>query len=346
MKRAPLRVVALRDRNAASLARSASGGAFPLLARPVLEDGGTVFGSELLAGGMVRHVMIDSIDDLPRLQGSKYVQSDTADTFSQCLESLRQGRSVLYSGTPCQIYSLRVYLSAKGANERMLGNLYTVDLVCHGVTSPALFRLYISWLEERVGAVPGSLCFEFRSKRRGWGLYYYYYYKAKKGGKVRGRLGFCDDDPYYAAFLGGKLYRSSCYSCRFACPERVGDFTIGDYWGIERAHPEFDSKNGASLLLINSEKGLKFFSDRCEHKCDLIESTIELASKENHNLTAPSCRSIEDVEFAKVVSEAVRGGNADLLFGSILRRPFSLKRAVRRIIPECVVSAAKKVLRH
>lgn len=346
MKRAPLRVVALRDRDAASLARSASGGAFPLLARPVLEDSGVVFGSELLGDGVVRHAMIDSIDALPRLQGSKYVLSDVAGTFLQCLESLRRGRSVLYSGTPCQIYALRSYMASKGYDETGLDNLYTVDLVCHGVTNPMLFRLYISWLENRVGAVPGSLHYEFRSKRCGWGLFYYYFYKAKSDGKTYDSFGSCDEDPYYAAFLEGRLYRAPCYSCCFACSERVGDFTIGDYWGIESAHPKFDSKDGVSLLLINSDKGMKFFSERCESECDLVESTIELASRENHNLTSPTCRKEGDVEFSKMVFDAVRDGDSDLLFGSMLKRPFSLKRTVRKIFPKSVILAVKKFLRH
>lgn len=344
MKRAPLRVVALRDRDTVSLARSASGGAFPVLARPMLEAGGVVFGSELLCGGVVEHTMIDSVDDLPKLQGSKYVQSDVSGTFAQCLESLRCGHSVLYSGTPCQIYALRSYLAFKGLEAKAIEGLYTVDLVCHGVTSPALFRLYVSWLEGRVGAVPGSLRYEFRSKRRGWGLYYCYHYTSKRDGRTHSRFGPCDEDPYYAAFLEGRLYRSSCYTCRFACPERVSDFTIGDYWGIEVAHPGFDSSDGASLLLVNSEKGLGYFSDRCESRCDLVESTIELASRENRNLTAPPYRKGGDAGFSREVSEAVRNGDADLLFGTMLRRPFSLKRAVRKILPECVVETVKRVL--
>lgn len=346
VKKAPLRVIALRDRDNASLERSSSGGAFPLLARPILEECGVVFGSELLSGGVVRHTAIESINDLPRLQGSKYVQSDVAGTFSLCSESLRSGRMVLYSGTPCQIYALRTYLTSKGIDEKAFDNLYTIDLVCHGVTNPALFRLYISWLENRVDAVPGSLRYEFRSKRRGWGLYYYYYYEAKRDGRTHSRFGPCDEDPYYAAFLDGRLYRASCYSCRFARPERVGDFTIGDYWGIESAHPEFDNKDGVSLLLINSKRGLKFFSDRCEEGCDSVESTIDLAIRENHNLKAPTCRGEGDAEFSKAVSDAVHKGDADLLFGTILKRPFSLKRAVRKAIPENVVSDVKKLLRR
>ena len=342
--KAPLRVVALTDNNAESLLRSASGGAFPVLARPILEDGGVIFGAEMLSGGKVRHVGITDVDELPRLQGSKYVQSDIAGTFGECADALLAGKSVLYSGTPCQIFALRSYLESHGLGDSPDG-LYTTDLICHGVTSPALFRLYIEWLEKKVGALPGSLLYEFRSKRRGWGLYYYYYYYvSKRTGKEKSEFGLCDDDPYYAAFLSGKFYRSSCYSCRFACGRRVGDFTIGDYWGIEQAHPDFERKNGASVVLVNTPKGMEFFSKRCENACFLEESRLELARSENHNLNAPSVRSKEDVELAKRIEAAVRSGDANLVFDQILRVPLSAKRIMRGILPEWTISTIKKIL--
>lgn len=151
-------------------------------------------------------------------------------------------------------------------------------------------------------------------------------------------------DPYYAAFLEGKLYRKACYSCPFACRERVGDFTIGDYWGIERIHPTFDCKMGASLLLINTEKGLTYFAEQCEPYCVHVESNIELACRENHNLTAPTRRTDEDAEFAARVSRALEDDNADLLFSSLLKRPFSIKRTLSKYLPESVVVTLKRFL--
>ena len=342
--RPPLRVIALKDSDVKSLFRSASGGAFPVLARPILEDGGVVFGAEMLSGGVVRHVGITSVAELPRLQGSKYVQSDTAGTFGECANALLAGKPVLYSGTPCQIFALRSYLLSHGLGDSP-DCLYTVDLICHGVTSPALFKLYIEWLEKKAGAVPGSLLYEFRSKRRGWGLYYYYYhYISKRTGREEGKLGLCDEDPYYTAFLSGKFYRGSCYSCRFACGRRVGDFTIGDYWGIEQAHPDFECKKGASVVLANTPKGMDFFSKRCENTCVLEESRLDLACCENHNLNMPSSRSEEDAELARRIEAAVRSGDANLVFGRILRVPFSAKRVMRGILPERIIITIKRIL--
>lgn len=339
----PLRVVALKDGEAESLFRSASGGAFPVLARPVLRDGGVVFGAEMLPEGRVRHVGITSVDELPRLQGSKYVQSDTAGTFGECAEALLAGRPVLYSGTPCQVFALRSVLASKGLGDAETRRLLTVDLVCHGVTSQGLFSLYIEWLEGRVGAVPGSLHYEFRSKKWGWGLYYYYYYTSKKDGKIHDRFGQCEEDPYYMAFLEGQLYRKSCYKCRFARRERAGDFTIGDFWGIQREHPSFDCGGGASLVLVNSEKALAHF-ERCEPGCTVEESTFEHASKENSNLLHPAIQKEESAALVERVDEAVRRGDGELLFGKLLKRPFDVKRSIKKALPYPLFLFAKRLL--
>lgn len=338
----PLRVVALRDANSDFLMRASSGGAFSLLARHILNNGGVVFGSELLEGGVVRHVMVDSVTELPRLQGSKYVQSDTGQTFRECEELLSTGRSVLYSGTPCQIFALRSYLDSHGIKD---DNLFTIDLICHGVTSPSLFRLYIKWLEEKVDAVPGSLRYYFRSKKRGWGLYYYhYYYISKRSGKTLHRFGPGGEDPYYAAFIEGRLCRKSCYSCQFSGKRRAGDFTIGDYWGIERSHPGFECKQGASVMLINTPKGMAFFTEECDKDCFFEESNFELASRENHNLVEKTSRSAEDEVLAKKVDEAVRRGEGDRVFGELLRRPFSIKCLLMKILPPQLIYSAKRLI--
>lgn len=251
---------------------------------------------------------------------------------------------VLYSGTPCQVFALRSFLASKGLGDAETRRLLTVDLVCHGVTSPRLFSLYIEWLEGKVGAVPGSLRYEFRSKKRGWGLYYYYYYyTSKRDGKIRDRFGQCEEDPYYMAFLEGQLYRKSCYKCRFSRRERAGDFTIGDFWGIQREHPSFDCDSGASLVLVNSEKALAHF-ERCESGCSVEESTFEHACKGNSNLVHPTIRISEGTALADRVNEAVRRGDGEVLFGRLLKRPFNFKLAIKRILPYPVLMLMKRIL--
>lgn len=339
----PLRVVALRNNDAKSLFRSASGGAFPALSRPVLEDGGMVFGAEMLPGGTVRHVGITSVAELPRLQGSKYVQSDVAGTFGECADALLSGKPALYSGTPCQVFALRSFLASKGFGDAETRRLLTVDVVCHGVTSQKLFSLYIEWLEKRLGAVSGSLHYEFRSKKRGWGLNYYYYYTSKRDGKTHDRFGQCEEDPYYMAFLEGQLYRQSCYKCRFARRERAGDFTIGDFWGIQREHPSFDCRDGASLVLVNSEKARAHF-ERCESGCSIEDSTFDHACKENFNLIRPTIRTDEGAALSDRVSDAMQLGDSELIFNKLLKRPFDIKLSIKRILPYPLFLLIKSML--
>ena len=346
----PLRVVVLRDKKRESLIKSASGGAFPVLARPILRAGGVVFGAEMLAGGVVEHTGVSTIDDLSRLQGSKYVQSEACGTFPKCAEALKKGNMVLWSGTPCQVFALRSYLERRGLERYAEKYLYTVDLICHGVTNPKLFKLYISWLETKHGAIPGSLQYEFRSKRMGWGLNYYYRYLSVRDGRERSRFGFGDSDPYYAAFLEGKLYRQSCYSCKFARGERVGDYTIGDYWGVQNEHPDFDYSNGASVLLINNTKAQQFFDSFCTSECVIEESNFESASKANMNLVCPTCFCQSNKVLQKAVKDAMMNKDADTIFDKLLHVPFTkkrlfsnLKRLIRWLLPDCLVRSVKTI---
>lgn len=341
----PLRVVAVQDHDRASLARSASGGAFCVLARAVLETGGVVFGAEALPGGVVRHARIESVADLPRLQGSKYAPSDASAAFAQCADALASGREALFSGVPCLVYALRRRLERLGLNEEALSRLWTVDLICHGVPDPRLFRLYISWLERQRGADPDSLRYEFRSKQRGWGLNFHYTYE--RDGKRESRFGVGRDDPYYAAFLAGNLFRPVCYSCKFAREERVGDFTIGDFWGIREEHPDFDCRQGASVLLMNTERAVRFFGERCVGGCVVKESSFEAAARHNEQLVRPSVRAEAGEGLAAAVGEALDRGDADAVFGKLLRVPRDVayfKRLATQLLPQPVVEALKALL--
>lgn len=333
--RRPIRVLALRDLDERSLLRSASGGAFAVLARATLASGGVVFGAEMCDDGLVRMTAVESEGELWRLQGSKYVQSAAGDAFRRCVTYLETGRDVLFSGLPCQVYALRGYVDSRCAAGG--GRLLTCDLVCHGVTSPELLRLYLGWLEERVGAKPGTLSYTFRSKERPWGLHYQYSYVSRRNGKPRGCVGEFWEDPYYRAFLSGRYYRNSCYSCKFASPERPGDFTIGDYWGIERAHPAFYDERGVSLLMLNTPEATRFFGERCAATCAWVESTLELACAENSNLRHPSARTTEDEAAAERLREAVAAGDAELVFGRLLREP-GAKGYLKSALPRGLVA--------
>ena len=156
-----------------------------------------------------------------------------------------------------------------------------MDLICHGVPSPQLFREYIAWLEEKNASQ--IKFYDFRDKRGGWGLAFKYVSKEHKYFKP------CSIDPYYSYFLEGYTYRECCYKCRYCRPERTGDITIGDFWGIENEHPDFYSIKGVSCMLINTNKGLVTWR-KYRYLYHSIESTFEKVSRENSNLLHPTER--------------------------------------------------------
>ena len=214
---------------------------------------------------------------MKKLRGSKYVQSNTKNTFSEVKQDLENGKKVLYSGTPCQIAGLKNYLGKE------YENLFTVDIVCHGVPSPQLFKKYINNIEDKYkGKITN---FSFREKeKRGWG-------KNLKieldNGKVIQK--FSDLDPYYKSFLAGDICREVCYECKYSTRNRVGDITIADYWGIEYEHPEFIDNNGISAVMLQTQKGKNMWKE-IEEEIDSIPTTIEKIAKHNHNLKQPTKR--------------------------------------------------------
>ena len=163
-KSEPIASLAVRDKDDEELAVSASGGAFAAAARVILQHGGIVVGAAYNDDMTVGHIVVERLDDLYKVQSSKYVQSNTMATYSQVKAMLREGREVLYSGTPCQIGGLRAYL------RKNFDTLYTMDLICHGVASPKLFAKYLVWLGGKMnGKIIG---YDFRDKSCGWGLDY------------------------------------------------------------------------------------------------------------------------------------------------------------------------------
>ncbi|RJW31853.1 coenzyme F420 hydrogenase [Clostridiales bacterium TF09-2AC] len=272
------------------LKNSSSGGCFSSLASAIIKLQGVVYGAELKRrpddGFKCQHTRITQLSDLTKLQGSKYVQSDTGGTFSEARKDLEAGKLVLYSGTPCQIAGLYSYL--RNGNYT---NLITIDLICHGVPNIDIFNSYIKELEDKIGH--SIIDFKFRSKIKGWGLSYSYSYHDQQDDKIITKIKPYYTSSYYTLFLDSQIYRESCYRCPYACSKRCGDFTLGDYWGIEQEHPEFinrkkiDVSKGVSLLLINTKKGTEFFKF-IRNDFEIQQSAFAKAAHWNKQLAAPS----------------------------------------------------------
>lgn len=311
----PISSLAVRDKNTEELKVSASGGAFAATARMILQRGGVIVGAAYHDDMTVGHFIVERLEDLHKVQSSKYVQSNTEATYSQVKALLINGREVLYSGTPCQIGGLRAYL------RKDYDNLYTMDLICHGVASPKLFAKYLIWLGGKMrGKIIG---YDFRDKSCGWGLDYMTKTKTKTKTKPSTL------DPYYYHFLKGTTYRECCYRCNYCTKERVGDITIGDYWGIEKEHPEFYSTKGVSCLLVNSKKGERLWSI-VKDEFETLKSTFEQVAKANHNLTRPTQRtSLRDVIYQHIDDMEVNE-----YFATQLKIPFNLKARIKLLLPK------------
>lgn len=238
---------------------SSSGGMFGVIARKILQENGVVFGAAYDENYRVHHIHIDNESDMYRLQGSKYVQSDIENTYKEAQDILKTGRIVFFTGTACQIAGLKQFLG------KDYDNLYTADVLCHGTPSPKLWKMYLEYLKKVNNSDVKSV--NFRDKSIGWK-------------KFSMRVKFDNSElsePFYNnkymnLFLGNICLRPSCYDCHFKSLVRPSDITIGDCWGIENYKPELDDDKGASVVLINSEKGLRFFEKISEN---LIYSKAE-----------------------------------------------------------------------
>lgn len=220
--------------------RSSSGGVFRVLAEDVLADGGVVYGAAFDVHNRLRHVRAESADALVPLTGSKYVQSEIGTAFCQVRADLKNGRRVLFTGTPCQVAGLYAFLGGDDAN------LLTADVLCHGVPSPAVFERYL----ESLGV--GEKCrIEFRNKDNGWKKY-----EVVVGDRVHETF---RANAYMKGFLSNLYLRPSCASCRFVGCRRPGDLTLGDFWGAGNFRKRYDDDKGTSLVLLNSPKARSIF---------------------------------------------------------------------------------------
>lgn len=223
---------------------SQSGGMFTALSDEVLRCGGVVYGCAMSAEFQAMHIRAEDKETRDHMRGSKYIQSKLGDVFRHVRSDLEEGRTVLFSGTSCQVAGLRAFL------QRQYENLCCVDIICHGVPSPAVWHAYLQWQErtnrDHVAAV------NMRDKRDfGWHGHIESITFAS-GKVVNSRI-------FARLFYGHCILRPSCYHCPYKKTVHPGDITIGDYWGIEKTEPAFDDNKGISLVLVNNDHGAEMF---------------------------------------------------------------------------------------
>lgn len=312
-------IYAARHKDMHEIETSRSGAAFIAISDYVLEQEGVVYGAGYTDHFRVVHKRATNKEERNEFKGSKYVQSDLRDIFPQVKADLKQGLTVLFSGTPCQTAGLASYIG-----KRLREKLILVDIVCHGVPAPYIWRDYLAYLEKKYKQPIVEV--NFRDKSRiGWNGHIESFI-FQDGSKK-------EFNTYTYLFYRHIMLRPSCSKCHYTNFNRPSDFTLADYWGWEKLSPYFNKDNkGCSLLLINSEKGLEIFEKRKE-ELDYLATTQELCIQPN--LQHPSKFNIQWIEFEKLYKKqgfaAVAKRYGSLGWRYILRqKKQAIKQYIRR----------------
>ena len=256
------------------MARSASGGIAYNIAKETIESGGVVYGAAYTDELRVKIIRVDSVEDLNKIQGTKYVQADMTGVIENVLTDLKSHLSVLFTGTPCEVAGVFDATHRKKLEER----LTTVEVICHGTPPQKMFDDYLEWAKAHYKNAIDT--YTFRAKSSDKDKDFMLELGLENGQKIM-VSGF--KDPYYKAFMSAKWFRESCYSCPFSEKQRVADLTIGDFWNAEKLPSNFGKGRRISVVLANTEKGLKCMHDTQE-KINTVMTTWETAAQGNANL--------------------------------------------------------------
>lgn len=254
---------------------SSSGGVFSVIAEKILKNNGIVYGAAFDENFVVKHIGVSSPDNLDLIRRSKYVQSNLNDSFTAVKNDLNDGKSVLFTGTPCQVEGLLSYL------KKPYDNLTTMDFVCHGVPSPAVWEQYKNYLQKKYNSSITNV--NFRDKSLGWKRFSMRV--EFENGNIYSNASV--NDPYMNAFLANIDLRESCYSCKFKNTIHKSDITVADFWGIDKTNPAIDDDKGLSLLLVNSEKGNALITET-QNQLTITTADIEKAISYNPCIIKPS----------------------------------------------------------
>lgn len=306
---------------------STSGGLFSVIATCILKDNGVVYGCAWTPNLTVHHTRITTLSDLIALKKSKYIESDTEHTFSEVRKDLQDGRVVLYSGTPCQIAGLKYFLGKE------YDNLYTIDLVCEGVPSPLIFKKYLEWIEKKEKRKVVNFMFRDYSEKLQSACISYQLENSKKKSVRLGQSFFS------RLFYELKINRLACYNCRYSKPERVGDFTLSDFWGIETTFPEMkkERKFGINLVLCNSDKAIRLF-DSFKQDLWLKEVSVERALESDIRLRG----AISKPDVRNVIYRELANSGFDYIGKKYCR---SFKGLIYNVVPDCLINMVRKIIK-
>lgn len=279
---------------------SSSGGAFSQIAKYILNNGGIVFGAAFDDDWTVHHIAVDSEGDLRLLRTSKYTQSRMHGIYRQVKKKLKEGYKVLFTGTPCQVNALKLFLKED------YDNLTLVDFICHGVPSETVWKKYTDFIS--AGKTIQNI--NFRDKSESWSRYSV-------------MVGFDDEstyscifnsDPYMKLFLSDYILRPACYNCPSKTPNRSSDITLADLWGAREIKDNIDDDKGLSMVILNTDKGKKVFESVSDSvTAEKIDYSKAIAHNPSavHSVGMPKNRN-------KVLNDIFRTDNPD--FAHIARK--------------------------
>lgn len=267
----PANVYAAINKSKDDYETATSGGIATLFSRKILEQNGVVYGAAVCDNIEIKHIRVEKQEDVDKIKGSKYVQSKIGDSFKSIKSDLETGRKVLFVGTPCQVAGLKKFL------HRDFEELYTCDIVCHGVPAARLLKEHLN----EVTDVNNIESISFRDRDG------YYLSVCTDNKVVYRKKNFYDI--FCLGFLRGLFCRQACFSCPYAQSERVGDITLGDFWGFDNKKEAFPvkTKDGLSLVMVNTQKGQKLF-DNSNHNMIYLKRELEEAVNGNKQLRHPS----------------------------------------------------------
>ena len=300
---------------------SSSGGLFATFAQYIISQGGVVFGAAFNnTFRSVHHIAVQTTQELYKVQGSKYVQSDVESSYRLARDFLDQGKKVLFSGTLCQIEGLKAFL------HKEYENLYLLDIVCYGVPSPGVWNEYVDFLEKKYHG--RTIGVAFRDKRKGWKDYVV----SIKFDNGKEYINSRSEDLYMRGFLHDYYLRPACYQCNFKSLNRGSDITLGDLWGIEKIVPKLDDDKGTSLVMISSAKGKELFENVVSNivcQTVLIEDVVKYnpAIENNFHSLDRNCQAFEKTFGSKPIATLLNQYCSSSIFKKMIRK---IKRVLKR----------------
>lgn len=300
---------------------SSSGGVFTVISDFILKNNGSIYGAEINENFDVNHNRAITAKERDKFKGSKYVQSNLKDIFMKVKQDIKEGKYVLFTGTPCQVAGLNMFLGEKIDKNK----LYLCDIICHGTPSPKLFKDYISFMEKKHKSKIKHINFRSKSIKNELTDMKIVF----TNGKVYNKPSW--KEPFYRLFYSDMIIRPSCYNCKFSNLHRASDITIGDYWGIDKSMPDFQDNKGISLILINSEKGQDLFESikenmiiRNSNIVDCLQPNLQQPTKENSK-TEVFWKDYDKRGFRYIIKKYADYG----IFREILRK---VKGKIKRIL--------------